>query len=347
MDKQHAKEKIAAVAFLFCIAVVSVWLVMAARSRAGFDSFGLTGEQLRDFQPVSSAWYAERARLVTDDPTEPNIIAHQFRLRYPQNTLERQPVFVRLVHGYNMCDCMRIKGYDVELLRDDRQRTTDDGPPTSGSNRESVSRSSDHAPGVTSPASSPTFPISHIAHPGSRISNSTSLIPDPASSPVSSPATHILRSSPTSVLRPPSSGIPPHQLWRLTSSTGDMSIWAITMIRATDFTPTDTDTRDMAFPRVGVPDAQGWAPRGLSVKSLRHPIQNGRRFLRAKWNASRCDLLTFLGLRQPAWASDEVLALISAVSVRGAATEEEIARHVLNAHASMADQYQAWRQSGE
>ena len=274
MDKQHIKEKIVAAAFLGCVAVVSVWLVMAARSRAEFDSFGLTGEQLLDFQPVSSAWYAERARLVTDDPTEPNIIAHNLRLRYADKGRPHHPVFVRLVHGYNMCDCMRIKGYKVELLRDNRQLTTDD--------------------------------------------------------------------------RQPSSSITlPYQLWRMTSSTGDVSIWVITMIRATDFTPTDIDTRDMAFPRVGVPDAQGWTPRGLSVKSLRHPIQNGRRFLRAKWNASRCDPLTFLGLRQPAWASDEMLALISAVSVRGAVPEEEITRHVLDAHALMANEYRAWRQSGE
>ena len=194
-----------------------------------------------------------------------------------------------------MCDCMRIKGYEVELIEDRRLETGD-------------WRLDDR-------------------------SSSSGIPPPPFPSPTINDYTN--------------NSFFPHQLWRLTSSTGDVSIWAITMIRAVDFTATDIDTRDMSFPRVGVPDAQGWAPRGLSLKSLRHPIQNGRKFLRAKWNASRCDLLTFLGLRQPAWASDEVLTLVSSMFVHGAATEEEITRHVLNAHASMADEYRAWRQSGE
>jgi hypothetical protein len=101
------------------------------------------------------------------------------------------------------------------------------------------------------------------------------------------------------------------QIWKLTSSTGDVSVWVTSMIRAYDLSETSVDVRSMAFPRVNVPDAQGWFPRGFTWAGLRHPIHNTKRFFRAKWNASRCDWLTFLGLRRPAWASENVLTLVS------------------------------------
>jgi hypothetical protein len=66
----------------------------------------------------------------------------------------------------------------------------------------------------------------------------------------------------------------------------------------------------MAFPRVGTPDAASWNPTGLRWSSLRHPIRNTRLFVRAKWNASRCDLLTFLSLRRPAWVTDSYFTLV-------------------------------------
>jgi hypothetical protein len=127
---------------------------------------------------------------------------------------------------------------------------------------------------------------------------------------------------------------PAVQVWAVTSQAGDRTIWVTSMLRATDFTLTDVDVRDMAFPRVGTPDAQGWESRGLTLSSLRQPVRNLRIFLRAKWNASRCDVLTFLRLRQPAWASDELLTLVSASRgshIPEAETADAI-RHVVAAH---------------
>ena len=81
---------------------------------------------------------------------------------------------------------------------------------------------------------------------------------------------------------------------------GDVSIWVTIMLRAGDMSATDTDIRSLQFPRVGIPDEPDWVPRGLSWRSLRHPLGNG----------SRHDVLTFLHLRQPVWASDELLSFV-------------------------------------
>lgn len=101
------------------------------------------------------------------------------------------------------------------------------------------------------------------------------------------------------------------QIWRLTDPDGEQALWISSMLRATDFTPLDIDTRAMPFPSIGVPVDPGWSPRGLTRESLRRPIYNLRMFMRMKWNNARRDLATFLRLRRPAWASDEVLTFVS------------------------------------
>ena len=181
---------------------------------------------------------------------------------------------MRLVHGYNMRDCMRIKGYEVELVADTRD--------------------------------TPNSPI-----------NQSSNQPSPGR----------------------------YQLWRLVSETGDVSIWSTVMLRAGDFSETGVDCRSMAFPRIGIPDDPRWMPEGITVKSFRHPVRNFRMMLRAKWNKSRRDLGTFLRLKQPAWASDEMLTL---VGVSGGGTvpresEPDVARDVLDAQGFLLRELQAWR----
>jgi hypothetical protein len=134
------------------------------------------------------------------------------------------------------------------------------------------------------------------------------------------------------------------QLWRVASPTGHTTLWVSAMVRAGDFGLTTADTRAMPFPRVDTPDNPGWFPQGLSWSSLRHPIHNGRLFLRAKWNASRTDVLTFLGLRQPAWASDELFTLV-AVNEGASITpplEESTFRVVVQAHAAILAGLQRW-----
>jgi hypothetical protein len=243
-----------------CAAAVAFWQLMAALSAREHSAFRLSAQDFEQVAFHAPGWSVRRLP-VSVDPIEPNILAMEWRALSPAQPMEDRPVFVRLVHGYNMCDCMRIKHYTVELLVDTR-------PSAEGG----------HAVRVDFP--------------------------------------------------------PNVQVWAVTSQAGNRTIWITSMLRATDFTPTDVDVRDMAFPRVGTPDAQGWEARGLTLSSLRHPVRNLRIFLRAKWNASRCDVLTFLRLRQPAWASDELLTLVSASRgshIPEAETADAI-RHVVAAH---------------
>lgn len=251
-----------------CVAIVAFWEIMAARSRRPFMPFEMGVEDFRGFAPSSPLW-SVRPLSIPPDPVEPNIVAYEVR-RVPGEAGGRSaaPVLVRLVHGYNMCDCMRIKGYRVELI-------------------ETVGRRDEPASGRA----------------------------------------------------------PFRQVWRLTSSTAEVSIWITGMIRAGDFGETDVDVRSLAFPRIGIPDDPSWLPRGITWSSLRHPIRNARLALRAKWNSSRCDLATFLGLRQPAWADDELLTLVATGEGASVKREDEprVTESVLAAYDFVYAELKRWR----
>jgi hypothetical protein len=283
------RKWIVPVLLVACAAIVAFWEIMAARSRNPFRPFGLTAEDFREFKPSSSAW-SLYPRPLPPDSSEPNILAYEVRRMLPTKQGQNDPllparapaapVLVRLVHGYNMCDCMRIKGYKVEPIEQ------------KGFGQESGGRSQ--------------------------------------------------RSEQTT-------DRPFRQVWRLTSSSGEVSVWVTGMIRAGDFSETDVDVRSMAFPRIGIPDDPRWIPRGLTWKSLRHPIGSFRVFLRAKWNSSRCDVATFLGLKQPAWADDELLTLVAAWRGASVAREQEpsATEHVLAAYDFFCGELEKWRRESE
>ncbi len=215
---------------LTCVVLVSFWQIMAWRARRGFDAFRINAEVLAGFEPRIRGFDLNEI-LARDDPLEPNIISYHvqpWRGREGSAAPPGQTVLIRLAHGYNVVDCMRIKHYKVDPL--------------------------------------PDFDVPF-----------------------------------------------PHQVWRLTSPINDQSIWMTTMHSGEHFTPLDMDTRDMAFPKIGTPDDPGWNPSGLKLASLRRPIYNLKRTLNARWNNARCDLLTFLKLRRPVYASDEILTLVSTV----------------------------------
>ncbi len=216
----------AAIIILASIGVALFWQIMALRSSAAVEGFVLTAADFADYEP-SYPGYTVVSVPVSSRPTEPNIVAYRLQAQSSRN----KRAFVRLLHGYNMRDCMRYKDYQVDLLEDD------------------------------------TIPGNGIA---ARV-----------------------------------------QIWRLTDPGGEQALWMTSMLRASDFTPLDIDTRSMPFPSIGVPVDPGWSPRGLTRDSLRRPLYNLRMFMRTKWNNARRDLATFLRLRRPAWASAEVLTLVS------------------------------------
>ena len=277
------REWVMAGLLLGCAVIVGFWVVMSRVARGPFDAFELTGENFGGFVPRPAGWTVTREEVPVSS-IEPNIVA--FKL-WPRDRAAAGsvpgPVYVRLVHGYNMPDCMRIKGYEVELLRDTRRKDRRSTPPVE--------------PGAGGSAT--------------------------------------VRAAQQRQC----------QVWRLTSNVDRVSVWVTAMLRAGDFRETSVDVRSMAFPRIGTPDDPRWAPRGITWESLRHPIRNLRRALRAKWNNSRCDPLTFLGLKQPAWASDEMLTLVAAYAGPSVAPDDEgrVAAYVSSAYEAAYREFVAWR----
>jgi len=268
------KERLVALTLIICIAVVAFWEIAASRSRRAREAFDLTANAFDDFEVKTAGWEVRRVPI-SATPIEPNILAFDLRSR---SQCAAGPIAVRVVHGYNMPDCMRIKQYDVELIADTRR-------------------------------SAETSLLSGLAVEvagGCRV-----------------------------------------QVWRLKSELGDNSIWVTSMLRAHDFSETDIDVRSMAFPRIDFPVDPGWLPEGLTLRSLRHPVRNFSRLLRAKWNNSRADLATFLGLKQPAWASRDLLTLV-ACSTRGASKPEEersVVERVVSAQGTVLAALQEWQRA--
>jgi hypothetical protein len=123
------------------------------------------------------------------------------------------------------------------------------------------------------------------------------------------------------------------QVWLLESQRGEVSVWATKMVRTATMAGTEVDVCSMAFPRIGIPDSPDWAPEGITLESLKNPIKNLKKVLRAKWNASRSDILTFLKLKQPAWASKKMLTLVGISQGRsvGSGEVEKVSKRVVKA----------------
>jgi len=244
--------------------VVLFWEIMARRSRREYTPYEVTEQQFAEFVPVSPRWRFDRIP-VHYQPLEPNIMAFQANMIL-RDVRESHPlpsggVRFRVVHGYNLVDCMRIKGYTVQLKKEDRD--------------EKNKR--------------------------------------------------------------------PYQMWQLVSSMGVRTIWVSTMVRAENLCATSTDVRNMAFPRVGTPDALGSEVRGLSWDSLRHPVRNLHLFLRAQWNASRCDWRTFLRLRQPVRPSDELLTVITLSTAEWSKLDDAVVvQNLLEVHNDLLRSLEAW-----
>jgi hypothetical protein len=124
------------------------------------------------------------------------------------------------------------------------------------------------------------------------------------------------------------------------------------MLNASDFGETDVDIRSMAFPRVGIPDSPDWLPRGVTALGMKHPLTNLRLFFRSKWNGARSDLATFLRLKQPAWASGELLTLVASSPPIVAGENRGEMEHLaivqdIAAYNFMLTEFQNWRSNSK
>jgi hypothetical protein len=122
----RGREKAVAATLILCAAIVAFWQVMSNRTRRPLQPFMLTAADFGGFSLPSGAWTAE-SRPVSSSSIEPNILSFELRSVSPPSA---RPVFVRLVHGYNMPDCMRFKYYRVELLADTREQEESAGGPS-------------------------------------------------------------------------------------------------------------------------------------------------------------------------------------------------------------------------
>lgn len=289
VSKGTASERYIAMLLVFCLALVGIWEVMSSRSERPWDAFQVGAAAFQGFRFKCDGWNVEQKKI-SPSPIDPEILKYDLvpedRGRKTedrgQSTTLRQSsgpsadyagvaVRVRLAHGYNMVDCMKIKGYAVKLLLDGKALGT----------------------------------------------------------------RHLAIGFPGRV-----------QIWELENSVGDKSIWVTSMLRAGDLSVLDIPTTDMAFPRVGVPDNPDWLPQGLTLNSLRHPIRNWKICLRAKWNKSRNDPWVFLKLKQPIWADDESLTLVTNTKGRGPADkseEEEYVGMALEAHGLLYRELVEWK----
>lgn len=267
-------ERIVAFMLLLCVALVAFWMLAARHAARGFSPLRLSDADFANFLPASERWQS-RVVYVRSSLIEPTIMAYELRpvIRAGMTVAPGgdASVLVRIVHGYNMVDCMRIKHFGVDLLDTNLGEWQ-----------------------------------AYEARMGG--------VP----------------------------ALPPMQTWRLREPREPARVWISSMLSAKDFSGTAVDTRDMAFPRIGTPDDPAYRPTGLRWRSFRRPIYNFRMFLRGRWNASRMDVLTFLRLRQPAWASDVLLTMVSEYRGRDAAdrSDAEMRHHVQQAHRFFYDELQ-------
>lgn len=276
-DSRSTRPGVVTGLLLFCVLLVVFWQIMAARARSPSRAFRLTAREFDAFTWSPPGWQVQRLP-VTYTPAEPNLLAFRLERRSADGRRTGGPVRIRLLHGYNMRDCMRLKGYRVDLIADTRLTPAE-------------------APAPSDP------PWRHLLPRGRQV-----------------------------------------QVWRLTARNGERSYCITGMLRASDFEETPIDIRRMAFPRVAVVDDAGWVPQGLRWSSLRHPIANFRRLMRLKWNNARCDLLTFLHLRPPAWASEDLLTLEA--ETKAAATSEadrDLLPAIFDAYVEVLAALQEWR----
>jgi len=348
-----------------CLLLVGLWLVMSVRSIFSPHPFDDMEKDLMNAFSDSSQWQVEQ-QPVLKSLIEPNILAlkvtggkssnestNQRIPEFPNQRINESTIYSRLAHGYNMPDCMRIKGYAVDLIGDSNQSSVTSLPSVATQERRMGDRLSEE--GTIKELQVTSYRLQNGSLTTQQPNNSTTKISSARSLARYSPWATAAARDLSQPFSPPSlsssqtqvsladtecqlgqasfSPQPFFQLWKLTSPTDDVSLWVTSMLNAGDMTALDMDIRSMAFPKIGTPDDPGWKPTGFTWKSLRHPFRNLAWFLRARWNNSRCDLLVFLKLKKPVWASDEVFTLVSHSGSLGEGDdEEEVMRYVLSVH---------------
>jgi len=308
--------------------LLAFWLVMATRSSQWVKGYDLTAKEFVSFRPAIPGWSVRMLPVDLENSTDPNVLAMQLVGESSQAGFAPR-FMVRLVHGYNMPMCMKLKYYTVEKLQDHNVRTVSD--PKLQSAFRTLSSSCTSCPLMLKPVSPAVRgeEVSREAAKGAKGGDSNMDIQD------------IQDREGTDSPKQPI----PFQLWRLTSGTGVVSLWVTTMIRSGDFATTEEDICSMAFPRVETPDDPNWVPRGLALEDLKHPRVAFQRWWHNRWDGARWDVLTFLRLRPPVYGSEELLSYVTKSAVPEVTPENEatVTKDLLNTHTAMLKELQQWR----
>jgi len=346
-----------------CTLLLAFWIGASRLRGKSSEPYDLTAKDFAGYQPVLDGWAIQVLPVVSDGVIDANIASYSLvrdtsspdTNNHPPSTIPHQPfpfpssrLLTRLVHGYNMPMCMKMKYYTVEKIQDHQVRSVTD-PKLQSAFLDHRPQTIDHRPeaGDHRPETIDQRPETiDTNHQPSTITHS--LPPDnhePSTINHSSlPDNH--EPSTINHLPVPSDYPIPAQLWKLTSSAGTVSYWVSTMIRSGDFAPTEEDICSMVFPRVDLPDDPNWVPRGYALEDLRHPREAFMRWLNSRWDGARWDVLTFLRLRRPARGSNELISYITLTrDTLPEGNDDDVIRVVLDAHRDMLAELQKWRGS--
>ncbi len=121
MNKKQKKvsgkrERIISSIFIVVLLLVAVWMIAANRAQSSFGGYDITPEKFAKFSPSLTGW---DARNIPAKFTKysPNLVAYEMCPRLSQESkVGGGRIVSRLANGYNMVDCMTVKGYKVDLL---------------------------------------------------------------------------------------------------------------------------------------------------------------------------------------------------------------------------------------
>jgi hypothetical protein len=323
-----------------CTLLLAFWIGASRLTGKSSEPYDLTAKDFTGYQPMLDGWAIQVLPVVGDGVIDANIAAYTLvRDTSSAYTNNHSPSTIpapypsrllsRLVHGYNMPMCMKMKYYTVEKIQDHQVRAVADPKLRSAFrtiksiSREAAKRAKEGKSGSAEGGEDPSSLRTLRASVQAPDSNSMELMPVPSDYPI------------------------PVQLWKLTSSAGTVSYWASTMIRSGDFAPTEEDICSMAFPRIDIPDDPNWIPRGwLALEEVKHPRVAFMRWYHSRWDGARWDVLTFLRLRPPARGSNELISYVTrTVDTLPEGSEDDVSRIVLGVHADMLAELQKWRGS--
>jgi hypothetical protein len=101
------KRHLSTILILGCALLVAGWQLLALYARRGQEPLQIQAEDFASLALDVPGWQSTKLP-VPNDPLAPTIVAYRLTRRADATRL-----LLRLVHGYNMVDCMRIKHYDV------------------------------------------------------------------------------------------------------------------------------------------------------------------------------------------------------------------------------------------